>query len=1332
MSDETPTETEAGARASGPPQAELQPPGSSDALEAAARGAGSDTYAADTGPGPGDALEATGTTVSVDLEATGGSAPPSMASSGREVELPATVAQLLAVAARIKPQRAAKPAQGRPASMTRAYRTFTNNTAVEERESAARRQLDADAADAYAAEVDAKAMHQHGTMGVYTRTAPAAVEVSQMMSISTAYDTTSYVDAGDISTAPGPLKIIFDFYAALFPPQKQTGKKAPSYDDIRVANTTLCYGEALHMCKDFHLIPHLMTSGDLTYIWRILLGSHLRPHPEDAAKTAAMMAQGQYEDKDLKPAGGFAGSAGAEPFRNALHFEQFLELLVRIALLVYSRPPVNLQAGPTRRVEALVAFMGLNSMLKARKHISGVGAETQKRMNAHGMGRDAVGHGRDLEGGPQKYWDAERAMVDVRRQRRVKDTAIRQKKEDLWRIEQDRLRAEVGVGPVPVKDGFTMARAERAKGKDFAPGVHVPSLRAAEAARAEAAARALAEKSYADLRRTITRGTMPTTGGGKNAGEDKVEEDPTASAAAVTIVNLRTKFWRVDDDDADAGGASQRSGASGASAPHEAASVVPGGPPRSGVPISVVGGDDDDAAAYGEGEDTFDADAMPLNARTGKARGAGKGHSRRSGSRKVLGTTGKQPSVGRVFGREIVLPTTSGYILRGRDAEFVEETVITRTQSRVIRATVKSNTTAEYDPHLKELLRNFQFETPKANWRSYESACLNMGRISVGRSHRYRLNVVNSGRDTIRMDAAKYGVPCITLEFSGAPIPPGLTSTVLVTALPTAPVEAVGTVVLIARALSGRTETHRVPVYVRAVEADSAASKGADAPPPLTPFAIPRPLAPVEDQEEALELLDIHIAASKTARARDRMLLAANTGLTVDGTGRVVSPRPRSRASTSSAAGVSRLRSISGGIPSRAQSARPGTGGASYVPIAIGGPADQSPRPVTAPSRTRAVGTEGPASARTGHRRAASGGSDAPAAEVPVPLDTLGGTDTTARPSSTRGAAPPAFFFRFKAMAGDEDKPRRSPRYRGRADGRAPRASGGGGLDRDYVSPRSGSEVSDHSTQSNMIAARQARSKAKQREADQPPRPHSAAAAAGGASSHRAARGENRPPYHNGDGTAAAAAASAGKRKARRGDKAKAKDKAAAASAGTTESASVASGAAAAEASADSAVLRSSLGVDATKSSFSHGVSATLDATSASGASGTATGSAASPPGRPRVATSVDLDSSGAPAVANAAELRNSQARRRYPVGPAVTRYEHQNVTSGRSAFLGTTEGSQGKPSVGGGGGAAGASGGGGDGGGGGGGSSSASAVGNTFESGVGLSGSLPEGAALR
>lgn len=75
------------------------------------------------------------------------------------------------------------------------------------------------------------------------------------------------------------------------------------------------------------------------------------------------------------PAGkvaGFASKPDERKMENAFNFEHFLELLVRIALLVYNRPPADLKAGPTKRVQALAGYLQLSNINAVKKMIATV------------------------------------------------------------------------------------------------------------------------------------------------------------------------------------------------------------------------------------------------------------------------------------------------------------------------------------------------------------------------------------------------------------------------------------------------------------------------------------------------------------------------------------------------------------------------------------------------------------------------------------------------------------------------------------------------------------------------------------------------------------------------------------------------------------------------------------------------------------------------------------------------------------------------------------------------------------------------------------------------
>lgn len=117
------------------------------------------------------------------------------------------------------------------------------------------------------------------------------------------------------------------------PPHQQLGKPIVcTFDEIKLANETLCFGELLGFARDFELVPQLITKGDLMYVWESQRGG----------------PRGFYE-------------------KNCIDLVQFKECLARIALMVYAQPPRSrTPRPPAEKVQGLIRYLHLDDITHVR------------------------------------------------------------------------------------------------------------------------------------------------------------------------------------------------------------------------------------------------------------------------------------------------------------------------------------------------------------------------------------------------------------------------------------------------------------------------------------------------------------------------------------------------------------------------------------------------------------------------------------------------------------------------------------------------------------------------------------------------------------------------------------------------------------------------------------------------------------------------------------------------------------------------------------------------------------------------------------------------------
>eukprot|EP00753_Platysulcus_tardus_P016235 PLAT5515.1.p1 GENE.PLAT5515.1~~PLAT5515.1.p1 ORF type:complete len:681 (+),score=304.80 PLAT5515.1:59-2101(+) len=161
---------------------------------------------------------------------------------------------------------------------------------------------------------------------------------------------------------PGSVVLMFEFYAKIFSPSKQLSRRTLTYDEILRANNTLSFGEFLCLAKDTKITPQLLTKGELHLVWESL-----------------------HRSKE-------------DVFFQEMNYAQFLELLVRVALLAFEKRSNFEAAGglpdgasafaPLRKVSLLIAYMRLDDLRFIRRFLDTTGSATAARMN---MGASADG-----------------------------------------------------------------------------------------------------------------------------------------------------------------------------------------------------------------------------------------------------------------------------------------------------------------------------------------------------------------------------------------------------------------------------------------------------------------------------------------------------------------------------------------------------------------------------------------------------------------------------------------------------------------------------------------------------------------------------------------------------------------------------------------------------------------------------------------------------------------------------------------------------------------------------------------------------------------------------
>eukprot|EP00943_MAST-04B_sp_MAST-4B-sp1_P009206 g9206.t1 len=149
--------------------------------------------------------------------------------------------------------------------------------------------------------------------------------------IHTAYDTTSWNVPRPSTIQVGPVATAFNFYAKLLDPRIATGTYYPTFEAIERAARTCTFTESLAFAWDFDIVPHLLSRGDLRYIFAYV-------------------------------------QRGSEDYINELTYEQFEEFLARVALVAYEKT-IELPAlpGEVKEKESIVLDSEGNPIF-TRKH----------------------------------------------------------------------------------------------------------------------------------------------------------------------------------------------------------------------------------------------------------------------------------------------------------------------------------------------------------------------------------------------------------------------------------------------------------------------------------------------------------------------------------------------------------------------------------------------------------------------------------------------------------------------------------------------------------------------------------------------------------------------------------------------------------------------------------------------------------------------------------------------------------------------------------------------------------------------------------------------------
>lgn len=180
---------------------------------------------------------------------------------------------------------------------------------------------------------------------------------------------------GDVTSVTreriGAIPIIFGFYSKMQIPSAQLAQRGITYEEIKNCNERISLFELLTFCRDFGLVPRLISKQNVNFIWKVCLAEHNRS-TNQAHFRHTDMSRGQLRD------------AGIDRI-------EFLSVLARIALVAYADSALG---APQLAVEKLVDFLQLNDLSHVRHVIRTTGRETQGRLYCRSQGEHSRGTSR--------------------------------------------------------------------------------------------------------------------------------------------------------------------------------------------------------------------------------------------------------------------------------------------------------------------------------------------------------------------------------------------------------------------------------------------------------------------------------------------------------------------------------------------------------------------------------------------------------------------------------------------------------------------------------------------------------------------------------------------------------------------------------------------------------------------------------------------------------------------------------------------------------------------------------------------------------------------------
>ncbi|KAA0159746.1 hypothetical protein FNF28_05709 [Cafeteria roenbergensis] len=604
--------------------------------------------------------------------------------------------------------------------------------------------------------------------------------------------------------AVGPLRRLFDTYARLFSAGAQLasmGKDALTYDMRAYARKTMSRGELLFLLRDIEVVPQLASRTEVEWVFDRRTHPVKMPHTSIRARPGAGLravaelaagkpAAGEAEEDDVDAAGGGATSshgpiAGMDPSAAAAAIDAAV-----------SRDPIVEELGWTlddatvetqlrqgdldfRRFCRILVRVALFAMSKPSIALSGLGMPSHARLPS-GRARLARPPG---------------------------DDAI-----PLPREEDDLLLLPQPSDPI---DPVTTRAAPQARQALAALGL-TPALAARRATASPAAklrrflrhTRLVSPSHVSNILNTVARETddLLNAPGPPPSDMDRASYLPQQSGAVVdakrAVAALHARRTRLAN-------------ARGALLPDGEGRLVDS-QWRGGASASSVG-----AIAV-----TLSRQVPPPTSGTGASAPGPSLASLPAGHRTLPGLAGARGSAPLGAAAEAgVLAEVVDRDRPGRAAALRHPQVEADTSS-----SDDDDGFADVDPE-----QRFDGQDPNAKrWTYYAPAVgetfMDFGRVLVGKRYGFRIEVRNVSGDTLRVHAAKRGLPGLKLRYRARPAAAGMTILLDMQLQARQPLEAIGHVVVTATA-GTREERLVCPCYVRAVEPGSVAARLADLPP---------------------------------------------------------------------------------------------------------------------------------------------------------------------------------------------------------------------------------------------------------------------------------------------------------------------------------------------------------------------------------------------------------------------------------------------------------------------------------------------------------------------